>query len=285
MTAPSRISPLPEGAMTKHKLAPALLHGPVKTLVIGCGGTGSAIAGGLPRLHKIMRALGHPGGLEVTFMDGDLVSNTNTVRQAFSAGDVGANKAEVIAHRLNMFYGLDWRAEPAFLPSSAAKARTQLSGFHLIISCVDTRAARAAIDAALGGYSLRYWLDCGNDAFDGQYVLGEPMGGWADSKKFNQSRLPTVGELYPETLRPERTAPGPSCSAAEALRQQGPFVNEMIAHHALQLLARLFTKGEIEYHGQFVNLETGRTVPIPVPEPDALHMAPVPSQRRKAVAT
>lgn len=248
--------------MGTHRLPGTLLNQEVKVAVIGCGGTGSAIAGGLPRLHQTMRALGHPHGMHVTFIDGDRVSKTNTVRSAFSAGDVGALKAEVIAHRINLFYGLDWAARSSFV----GRGFSSLShDFHLVISCVDTRAARAAIQRAIGGYALRYWLDCGNNEFDGQFVLGEPMHGWNDRAK-DYHPLPTVADLYPETLVPEKVAPGPSCSAAEALRAQGPFVNEVIAHGALALLARLFTKGEIDYHGQFINLATGRSFPIAVPE-------------------
>ena len=46
----------------------------------------------------------------------------------------------------------------------------------------------------------------------------------------------------------------PSCSSAEALERQEPFVNSTLAQHALALLARLFRYGEISYHGGFINL-------------------------------
>jgi hypothetical protein len=46
----------------------------------------------------------------------------------------------------------------------------------------------------------------------------------------------------------------PSCSAAEALDRQEPFVNPTLADHALALLARLFRYGTVSYHGAFVGL-------------------------------
>jgi sulfur-carrier protein adenylyltransferase/sulfurtransferase len=49
----------------------------------------------------------------------------------------------------------------------------------------------------------------------------------------------------------------PSCSAAEALERQEPFVNTTLANHALSLLAQLFRYGKIAHHGGFVNLSTG----------------------------
>jgi PRTRC genetic system ThiF family protein len=241
-----------------HRLPPDLLTRRIEVVVIGCGGTGSAIAGGLPRLHQSMIALGHPAGLHVTFMDGDRVSRSNVVRQAFSVGDVGAFKAEVIAHRLNMFYGLSWSAVPRMV-SASPKNFPQA---HFVISCVDTRKARKAIADACLMRQVSYWLDCGNNAYDGQVVLGQPFTAWND--RLNPQRLETVVELYPETEGPEVDDGLPACSAAEALRKQGPFVNEVVAHHALALLARFFTKGEISYAGQFINLVNGKTFPIPL---------------------
>src|ERR1019366_5744284 len=49
---------------------------------------GSAFASGLPYLHQAMRALGLQG-LQVTLLDGDLISETNCVRQPFNRGEVG----------------------------------------------------------------------------------------------------------------------------------------------------------------------------------------------------
>ena len=78
-----------------HRLPPALLQRAVRVVVVGCGGTGSEIASGLPFLHQAMIAHGHPGGLDVVLVDGDIVSETNTVRQAFSAADIGHPKATI----------------------------------------------------------------------------------------------------------------------------------------------------------------------------------------------
>ncbi len=56
----------------------------------------------------------------------------------------------------------------------------------------------------------------------------------------------------------------PSCSAAEALERQEPFVNQVLAQHALALLARLFRYGTVSYHGGFINLATGVSGRLPV---------------------
>src|ERR1700732_1554535 len=119
-----------------HSLSPELLSRPVRVLVVGCGGNGSAITAGLPDLHQAMLVHGHPGGLEVTLMDGDVVSPTNCVRQPFSQAEIGHSKAVVLVSRLNLFWGLQWHAVPEHL-----SAQTNVDRMAVVIGCVDSRAA------------------------------------------------------------------------------------------------------------------------------------------------
>ena len=93
--------------MEAHTIPRELLCRRVRVLVVGCGGTGSAIAAGLPYLHQAMIAGGHPGGLDVTLMDGDTVAHNNCVRQPFARCEIGLDKSVVLANRLNLFWGLD----------------------------------------------------------------------------------------------------------------------------------------------------------------------------------
>jgi hypothetical protein len=95
-----------------------------------------------------------------------------------------------------------------------------------------------------------YWLDLGNNADSGQFVLGQP--GNPKNKKIDP-RLPTVAELFPEIIDPrvDKKDKLPACSAVEALERQEPFLNQMLAYHALAMLARLFRYGQLTYHGGF----------------------------------
>jgi sulfur-carrier protein adenylyltransferase/sulfurtransferase len=240
--------------MRTHRISPRLLEGPVKMLVVGAGGTGAAFASGLPYLHQAMRALGHPGGLQVTLADGDTVSESNCVRQPFSLHEVGRNKAEVLITRLNWFWGLDWSASPHFVAGD-----DELAGYHIVVGCVDSRAARAMLAAASRrAWSVEYWLDAGNGNDFGQVVLGEPRA------RGGEMRLPTVAELLPDVVAPGPEEAGPSCSAAEALTRQAPFTNHVLAYHMLYLLGQLFRHGELSHHGLFLNLAEGTAHPIPV---------------------
>ncbi|MBV8632618.1 MAG: ThiF family adenylyltransferase, partial [Silvibacterium sp.] len=74
----------------EHVLPSDLLkRRPLRVLVIGAGGSGSAMVMGLSYLHQAMLVWGHSHGLNVTLMDADVVSETNCVRQPFSRSDLG----------------------------------------------------------------------------------------------------------------------------------------------------------------------------------------------------
>jgi PRTRC genetic system ThiF family protein len=115
--------------------------------------------------------------------------------------------------------------------------------------------------AAFG--NCHYWLDIGNNADCGQFVLGQPNN---DRNQKYEYRLPTVAELFPEIIDPKLDKKDrlPSCSAVEALDRQEPFINQTLAYQALAMLARLFRYGRLTYHGGFVNLATARVVPLPI---------------------
>jgi hypothetical protein len=66
-----------------------------------------------------------------------------------------------------------------------------------------------------------YWVNIGNNAETGQFVLGQP------ENRHNQnaeSRLPTVAALFPEIINPKLDNRDrlPSCSAVEALERPNP---------------------------------------------------------------
>jgi PRTRC genetic system ThiF family protein len=235
----------------------------IRVLVIGAGGTGSAIVLGLPYLDQAMRAWGHSYGLEVTLMDGDVVSETNCVRQPFSVSDIGQNKAIVLVNRMNLFWGTRWSAIPHhFHPRSFDRHQDRCP--DLVIGCVDTRAARKAIaESFRGGLGqVHYWLDLGNNAASGQYVLSQPLNGRNRRKR---QRLRTVSELYPEVIDVHGGEdPLPSCSAVEALDRQEPFINQTLASSALAMLAQLLRYGRLSHHGAFFNAKTGQMSALPV---------------------
>ena len=127
---------------------------------------------------------------------------------------------------------------------------------------MDSRKARHLITRTEAYKLALYWLDLGNNADSGQFVLGQPDSPLLKSR----DRLPNAAHLYPEIIdaRLDGRDKLPSCSALEALENQSPFVNQTLAYQALALLAQFFRRGRLNYHGGFINLTTGRMSPLPV---------------------
>jgi PRTRC genetic system ThiF family protein len=249
-------------APIQHRLPARLLTKRVEILLVGAGGTGSRILEKLVSLHRALLAKGHPQGLMVTVVDPDTVSAANIGRQAFYPGDVGAYKADVLVNRANMALGrIRWKSEVARLDT-----RSRLEGFDFVIGAVDNRAARLAILRGLENClsATRYWLDTGNRANDGQVVLGEVSSRKRETD--SRERLPHIGELYPQLIDPEMEDPdeGPSCSLAEALERQSLYINAAVSDFAMNILWNLFTDGQIDIHGAFINLKRMMVTPLRV---------------------
>jgi len=251
--------------MTVHFTEKYLLNPQHRITVhlVGMGGTGSHMIECLCRLNEMLQALDHPG-LHVRAWDDKEFSEANTGRTKACPPDMGINKAVALITRANRSYGLDWEASPDRYKADDAA--------NIVISCVDTIAARIAINAGLEprrkaeahrrGY---YWLDMGNLHKTGQVVLGT-VGEIAQPDSSDETRrtLPNVFKKFPQLNKMKDKDQGPSCSAAEALRKQDLFINSTLAQFGAGLIWKLFREGVIRFHGCYVNLDTYVVNPIPI---------------------
>ena len=190
----------------------------------------------------------------MTVYDDDTVSESNLVRSHFFPADVGTNKAVTLVNRANLSYGLDWEAVPEKV--------SRLGRGDLLLVCVDTRAARAAIaDGLKHSYqAFDYVADCGNLARIGQVVLGQPG---SYHIRGGQVRLPTAYDLFPDltdTTLPEDDTP--SCGTVEALERQDLFINDSVALTLCNLLWRMYRDGCLSYHGAYINLTKWQCDPL-----------------------
>jgi hypothetical protein len=96
-----------------------------------------------------------------------------------------------------------------------------------------------------------YWLDLGNNADSGQFILGK-------SKKPETSASVTnsLGALARSHTRRTGRRWLAELQRGEVLDRQEPSVNPTLANQAVALLARLFRCGTIAYHGGFVSLSS-----------------------------
>ena len=246
---------------TRHYLPAAYGNRTIKVLLVGCGGNGAQMLMGLAALDTALRAISSRS-LHVVVADDDIVTEANLGRQPFYRCDIGNSKAHTLTERINLAHGLAWQAVHGRVPRAIG-----IRGADIVITCVDTASARRAVGAAIADATVKpaYWLDLGNRATDGQFLLGCPEG--TPAKR--QSRLPTVLEYFPELAddgAPEDDAP--SCSVAEALDRQSLFVNRVVTSHALALLFDLLARGSVDHAGAFINLASGMAAPIPLPRGD-----------------
>jgi hypothetical protein len=122
----------------------------------------------------------------------------------------------------------------------------------------DARAARKAIEDSFSSALSRtcYWLDLGNNAASGQYVLGQPLNA---GNRRKAGRLRTISELYPEIVDAEAGEdPLPSCSAVEALDQQEPFINPDTCCQRVGHAGTALQVWETEPSWRFLQCENGK---------------------------
>ncbi len=248
-------------AMARHYLPATLVDREISILLVGCGGNGAQMAMGLASLDTSLHAVSSRS-IDVTVVDDDIVTEANLGRQPFYRCDLGNSKARTLVERINLAHGLDWTAVHGRAPTAI-----RADNADILITCVDTASARRVIGASLdpGRATPTYWMDLGNRARDGQFLIGCPN----RSIRTGSLRLPTVLEYFPELADenlPDDDAP--SCSVAEALERQSLFVNRVVASHALALLFDLLGRGSIGHAGAFINLTSGQAAPIPLPRSD-----------------
>ncbi|MDP3561739.1 MAG: PRTRC system ThiF family protein [Legionellaceae bacterium] len=244
---------------------------PISVHLIGCGGTGSQVLNGLARINHTMKALDHPG-LHITAFDPDTVSETNIGRQLFSPIDINQNKATVLVTRVNNFYGTGWISRPQtyteYIKQQGKSAPYDLA--NIIITCVDTIAARRELDGVLieaeRDYTKPYyWMDFGNSHRSGQVILGTAGNVKQPESKFETvGQLPNLWEQFPELKGSKEADQGPSCSLAQALGRQDLFINSALAQLGCGLLWKLLSDVKIDVRGFFLNLETMNVNPIKI---------------------
>lgn len=225
--------------------------------LVGCGGTGSHLLSGLAAMMLDLEGRGI--GCELTLTDMDRVEKKNVGRQLFASGEIGLNKAQALARRMLAAYGrvVVAQTEPVALDTLIQPERGALS---IVIGAVDNPAARALISKAVaaqeGGL---WWLDCGNEKFSGQVVIGnEVRRGNIKAQMTLVDGLPAPHLVYPdlvETSKSNQTRPV-SCAEGMESGQQGLMVNRMVAAWALGMLDA-FLRGDLRYHALDFDLKHG----------------------------
>lgn len=226
----------------------------LQIVLVGCGGTGSWLA---PAVARIARMLSEQGRkIELTFCDPDKVEEKNIYRQNFCAAEIGKNKADALAER----YGMAWGVEIKSLPG---KYKISISTDTIVIGCVDNAAARRSIHNSFAGYDYywSWWLDCGNTKNYGQVLLGG--GGKIGCALEIPGRcgwLPLPGTIHPELLKTELAETEDdklSCAEMALQDSQGMAINQRMAAEAADYLVRMLITKDLKKYATYIDLESG----------------------------
>jgi len=240
---------------------------PITIALIGVGGSGSLLLARLARMDHAFQQIGHPG-LHVIVYDSDRVEPNNVGRQLYTLSDVGEYKVVNAVNKVNMAFGLQWQGIPMDALPDGEDIRA-----NIIITCVDNARFRVQLAQSFqypfkgSEYdTMYYWLDLGNSRNLGQFVLGTLF---HEERKIEREDFEQIGKLkkiidfFPDLdAHDTPNLQGAGCRYSDKLREQSLFINDVLVAHASDCLFRLLYHKQIQKHGAFVNLETGRVNPI-----------------------
>lgn len=255
-------------------------HKHLHLYLIGCGGTGGWLVQTLSRLTKILTDQGR--SVSLTLIDPDIVEKVNIPRQNFTQADLGLNKAQVLALRYGMAYGVDVKAIPErFEPEMV---RADYNSLSIIIGSVDNAAARSAIALTLQENPPNpapqvLWLDGGNTRTQGQVLLGSwsqpgqnPVlfahiaqldNGSSSLRPIGCVNLPGPSIQHPELLEPlpeESEDHNLSCEELTSRNAQSLLINQRVAVEMGEYLVELLLVKNLRRFATYFDLETGSSL-------------------------
>lgn len=228
-------------------------------IVVGAGGTGSALLGKLFQMNSSITKL-DGSALDVVVFDDDTVSEANIGRQAFYPFDIGRNKAEVLVERFNQLGCTRWGYVPEkFTADNFENLVSRQHSGVVIFGCVDNAAGRIQMHKAMNALQNCIYIDAGNSNRSGNVVVGVQ----ATIGK-NKVYYPTVYDLFKLQLDSWQPVEGDSCSHEASIRKQDFGLNDSMALYSTQVLWQLVRHGECAYHSLTVDLESGQVQPFGV---------------------
>lgn len=249
-------------------------HGSVKFYLVGAGGTGSFAAHAVARLAYELNLRGKPS--ELVIVDPDRVEKNNIPRSNFCAAEIGKFKAQTLAERLTLAWGLEvahvnesFDAEEHF-----KKDRGGHQQIRVLVGCVDNHLARREMHRILRE-SERYntdapdtwWVDGGNGKSSGQVLIGSATRDAASEKHFSTPSLcrslPAPSLLHPELLEKQklpaqrREAERLSCPELIRLGEQSLNINQRVAVEIGEMLTALLLNSSLRRFATYFDLESG----------------------------
>lgn len=247
----------------------------LKIYLVGVGGTGSFAAMNIARLAFEMRKVGK--AVDMTVIDPDIVERGNIPRSNFCAAEIGRFKAQTIAERITLAWGLEvaYANEKLAYEKHIKPDRNGHKELTVLIGCVDNHQARREIHRALSEAN-RYnshnapecwWVDGGNGKFSGQVLIGSEVKSEKLVNHFSSStickKLPAPSLIHPELLEnqeiPSRRVSEERLSCAERIRrgEQSLNINSRVAVEIGEMLTELLLTNSLRRFASYFDLESG----------------------------
>ncbi len=250
-------------------------HGKIKIYLVGAGGTGSFAAPAIARLAYELKERGKT--VDITIIDHDLVERGNIPRSNFCGAEIGRFKAQTIAERLSLAWGLEvgyaneqFDYEKHLKPDGNSSYRQ----ITILVGCVDNHLARTEIHRSLVE-SERFvstdapgvwWIDGGNGKFSGQVLIGSTVKKCSAADCFTTAsicrKLPAPSLVHPELLEnqeppPRREAPRISCPELVRLGEQSLNINQRVGVEIAEMLSALLLTNNLRRFAAYFDLESG----------------------------
>ncbi len=247
----------------------------VKMFIIGAGGTGSFAAMNLARLAFELRRIGKT--FELTIIDPDRVESANIPRSNFCAAEIGRYKAQSIAERITLAWGLEIGYSNEKLDHEK-HIKPNSNGFKeitILVGCVDNHPARREIHRSLEE-SSRYnsnsapavwWIDGGNGKSSGQVLIGSATKPDKPENHFTSAticrKLPAPTVIHPELLENQElpqvreNTPRLSCPELIGIGEQSLNINSRVAVEIAEMLTEFLMTNSLRRFATYFDLESG----------------------------
>ena len=195
-------------------------------IVIGCGGTGSAL---IPFLSRYLYSVNFRGNLVLA--DGDTYEESNSDRQIFNNQMVGVNKAEYQAASIsNQLPEIEDFVDYIDEYLSEEDINGLVVENSIVINCVDNKAARKYVNDRVSSLNNAVHICCGNRERSGQVQAHVRVNG--------ENVTPDIYEFSPEFDSTDDDVSSMSCEELAALPSGGQLIcaNMGAAYNALCML-------------------------------------------------
>ena len=214
---------------------------PRRVVLIGCGGIGSQLAGPLVR-YLASRPAPQP---VLVLVDGDRFEPSNLTRQACTSGDLGANKAGVLAG-LARAVGLGVQVVPSHVTTD--NVGNLVREGDIVLLAVDNHAARALLDRHVATLRDATLISGGNDETDGNVQVVRRRDGWSVDGHLVEIH-PEIGEAAEREALSE-----PGCQVMAAESPQLLVANLMVASAMLNALWQVVERGSVPYSEVYLDV-------------------------------